>query len=273
MSSLAFVGVEKTAREAANEKSPAHERIETYRTPRPEMCLPSTFAKLPAPDKPDNTEYIPPECALINRGPMAHDVVERRVLARLARQQVLTRPNPLRFHVILEEAIPERPVGSNVVMRNQLQRLLDTTQDDHITVQLLPKSIPVGRCHQPPPWTHQGGGEDLCLTGRGKGCGMTNRRKSSYSGDGGTGGGDCVEVAMQGERYAVRDSKNPDAGTITVTRAWLDAIKSGALDQVLATPAGHFRSGLRLWSSTGELTGRFQRRPQEKSHKGVQRYA
>jgi transcriptional regulator with XRE-family HTH domain len=72
---------------------------------------------------------------------LAHEVVERRVLARLARQQVLTRPNPLRFHVILEEAILERPVGSNVVMRNQLQRLLDTTQDDHITVQVLPKSV------------------------------------------------------------------------------------------------------------------------------------
>jgi hypothetical protein len=59
---------------------------------------------------------------------------------------------------------------------------------------------------------------------------MTNWRKSSYSGSGGTGGGDCVEVATQGERYAVRDSKNPDLGTITVTRAWLDAIKRDALD-------------------------------------------
>jgi hypothetical protein len=59
---------------------------------------------------------------------------------------------------------------------------------------------------------------------------MTNWRKSSYSGDGGTGGGDCVEIAVDGERYGVRDSKNPDAGTVTVTRAWLDALESGALD-------------------------------------------
>lgn len=58
---------------------------------------------------------------------------------------------------------------------------------------------------------------------------MTNWRKSSYSGSGGTGGGDCVEVAVRGERYAVRDSKKPDAGTVIITRAWLDAIKSGAL--------------------------------------------
>jgi hypothetical protein len=58
---------------------------------------------------------------------------------------------------------------------------------------------------------------------------MTNWRKSSYSGDGGTGGGDCVEVAVHGKRYAVRDSKNPGAGTVTATRTWLDAIKAGAL--------------------------------------------
>ncbi|GLZ40364.1 DUF397 domain-containing protein [Actinokineospora sp. NBRC 105648] len=38
-----------------------------------------------------------------------------------------------------------------------------------------------------------------------------NWRKSSLSGDGGTGGGDCVEAAQFGNGYALRDSKNPDA--------------------------------------------------------------
>lgn len=71
---------------------------------------------------------------------MAHETVERRVLARMARQRVLTRPHPLRLHVILDEAILERPVGSPAVMRNQLQRLADTVTEDHITVQVLPKS-------------------------------------------------------------------------------------------------------------------------------------
>lgn len=71
---------------------------------------------------------------------MGYEVVDRRVIARLARQQVLARPNPLRFHVILDEAILERPVGTPLVMRNQLQRLLDTSETDHITVQVLPKS-------------------------------------------------------------------------------------------------------------------------------------
>jgi hypothetical protein len=59
---------------------------------------------------------------------------------------------------------------------------------------------------------------------------MTDWRKSSYSGDGGTGGGNCVEVAVFGERFAARDSKNPDAGAVTVTHTWLDAIESGRFD-------------------------------------------
>ena len=38
-------------------------------------------------------------------------------------------------------------------------------------------------------------------------------RKSSYSG----GGNDCVEVALLVERVGVRDSKNPEAGALTVS--------------------------------------------------------
>lgn len=50
-------------------------------------------------------------------------------------------------------------------------------------------------------------------------------RKSSYSGDGGSGGGECVEVAWLADgRIALRDSKNPDAGTVTAPRAWLRTV-------------------------------------------------
>lgn len=34
-------------------------------------------------------------------------------------------------------------------------------------------------------------------------------RRSSFSGDGGTGGGNCVEVGLLPGRFALRDSKNP----------------------------------------------------------------
>jgi hypothetical protein len=39
-------------------------------------------------------------------------------------------------------------------------------------------------------------------------------RKSSYSG---TSGGDCVEVAPLTPYIAVRDSKNPEVGTLTLS--------------------------------------------------------
>lgn len=80
--------------------------------------------------------------ALINGASpgLSAEVVERRVMARMARQQVLTKPNPLRLHVILDEAILERPVGTPAVMRNQLRRLLDEAANDHVTIQILPKS-------------------------------------------------------------------------------------------------------------------------------------
>lgn len=62
-------------------------------------------------------------------------------------------------------------------------------------------------------------------------------RKSSFSGDGGTGGGNCVEVApLDGGTIAVRDSKNPDAGALRFTRAemsaWIKGCKAGEFDDL-----------------------------------------
>ncbi len=80
--------------------------------------------------------------ALINGATpgLAADVVERRVMARMTRQQVLSRPTPLEYHVIIDEAILERPVGTPAIMRNQLRRLVEETPQGHVTLQVLPKS-------------------------------------------------------------------------------------------------------------------------------------
>ncbi len=55
-------------------------------------------------------------------------------------------------------------------------------------------------------------------------------RKSSYSG----GGNDCVEVAFTGDGAAVRDSKNPAGGALTLSGpewdALLAAARAGELD-------------------------------------------
>lgn len=60
---------------------------------------------------------------------------------RRARQAVLTRPhNPLRLHVVLDEAAIARRVGGDEVWRGQLRHLAVMAQRPHVTVQILPFS-------------------------------------------------------------------------------------------------------------------------------------
>lgn len=48
-------------------------------------------------------------------------------------------------------------------------------------------------------------------------------RRSTYSGDGGTGGGNCVEAALLTDRCALRDSKDPHA-TLNLPKPSLTAL-------------------------------------------------
>ncbi|MCT2594554.1 DUF397 domain-containing protein [Streptomyces sp. N2-109] len=62
-------------------------------------------------------------------------------------------------------------------------------------------------------------------------------RKSSFSGGGGNGGGQCVEAAALSDgRIAVRNSKQPEAGVVFFTRAeigaWLQGVKAGEFDDL-----------------------------------------
>ncbi|MDA3643719.1 helix-turn-helix domain-containing protein [Saccharopolyspora indica] len=76
----------------------------------------------------------------INPG-IAEDEVERRVAARLGRQQILRRTEPPQLHVILDEGLLERQVGSSRVMRNQLRFLAEAAEEPNVTVQVMPKSV------------------------------------------------------------------------------------------------------------------------------------
>ncbi|WP_327428744.1 helix-turn-helix domain-containing protein [Streptomyces sp. NBC_01236] len=57
---------------------------------------------------------------------------------RMKRQEVLTRENPVKLHVILGEAALRYPVGGADVMREQYARLDELSGWDHITIQVLP---------------------------------------------------------------------------------------------------------------------------------------
>ncbi len=62
----------------------------------------------------------------------------RRVALRMARQQLLTRPDPPRLWVVMDETVLRRTVGGPVVMRAQLDRLIEAAQLPNVTLQVLP---------------------------------------------------------------------------------------------------------------------------------------
>jgi transcriptional regulator with XRE-family HTH domain len=66
------------------------------------------------------------------------DETERRVALRLARQELLRRPAPPEYWVVLDETVLRRPVGGRDVMRSQLARLIEAAEPGNITIQVIP---------------------------------------------------------------------------------------------------------------------------------------
>jgi transcriptional regulator with XRE-family HTH domain len=71
------------------------------------------------------------------------DLVSQRVEARLIRQQLLTRtrPSPLEFWAILDEAALHRVVGGPSVMSAQLTHVVEAMQLPNVTVQVIPFTV------------------------------------------------------------------------------------------------------------------------------------
>ncbi len=68
--------------------------------------------------------------------------VERRVQVRMRRQERITDPeNPLRLWAVIDESALRRIVGSNSIMREQMEHLVEFSMQPHITVQVLPYSV------------------------------------------------------------------------------------------------------------------------------------
>ncbi|WP_343979492.1 MULTISPECIES: helix-turn-helix transcriptional regulator [Kribbella] len=66
--------------------------------------------------------------------------INQRVALRVTRQQILTRPDPVRLWVVLDEAALHRPVGGRDTMREQIQYLIEASQKPNITLQIMPFS-------------------------------------------------------------------------------------------------------------------------------------
>ncbi|MCE7001259.1 helix-turn-helix domain-containing protein [Kibdelosporangium philippinense] len=64
--------------------------------------------------------------------------VERRVVARMERQRLLTDPEPPNYWAIIDEAVLRRTVGGARVMHGQLLRLCELAALPNVTIQVVP---------------------------------------------------------------------------------------------------------------------------------------
>jgi transcriptional regulator with XRE-family HTH domain len=78
----------------------------------------------------------------------ADEDLGRRVDLRLRRQSLLERPDAPTLWVVLEEAVLHRVVGGPEVMREQIERLLEVSELEHVSVDVVPftAGAHVGAC-------------------------------------------------------------------------------------------------------------------------------
>ncbi|MEV6378540.1 helix-turn-helix transcriptional regulator [Streptomyces sp. NPDC051773] len=74
----------------------------------------------------------------VGRTLSSEEQLEERVALRMGRQERLGTPDRPELWAVLDEAVLRRPVGGREVMGEQLTRLLGTTAEPHITMQVLP---------------------------------------------------------------------------------------------------------------------------------------
>lgn len=84
-------------------------------------------------------DYARAVMTAVSPGTYSLEELERRVTARMIRQQVLLQGAPPRTHFIIDQAVLDRVIGSPAVMRGQLRKLLDTADNPHMTLQVLPR--------------------------------------------------------------------------------------------------------------------------------------
>jgi transcriptional regulator with XRE-family HTH domain len=66
---------------------------------------------------------------------------ERRVQARLARQQVITREKPLELSVVMDESVLRRKLGDKSLMHQQLGQLAETSELPNVTLRVFPAGV------------------------------------------------------------------------------------------------------------------------------------
>ena len=86
------------------------------------------------------TEDYARAVVMLGHGAAPSDEIEQRVRLRIARQQVLSRPDTPRLWAVLDEAALRRPMGGPKVMGGQIEALIEATKLPNITLQIVPFS-------------------------------------------------------------------------------------------------------------------------------------
>jgi hypothetical protein len=68
--------------------------------------------------------------------------IERRVEARMFRQQILKRDPPFELNLVFDQSVLLRRIGDDKVMRVQLDRLLEISELTNVTLRILPLDAP-----------------------------------------------------------------------------------------------------------------------------------
>ncbi|HET6743175.1 MAG TPA: helix-turn-helix transcriptional regulator [Kribbella sp.] len=75
---------------------------------------------------------------------LPEEEVDQRVAMRMDRQQILTRPNPAKLWVVIDEAVLHRPLGGQAVMQAQIEHLIEWSRRPNVTLQVMPFSAAGG---------------------------------------------------------------------------------------------------------------------------------
>jgi hypothetical protein len=74
---------------------------------------------------------------LLGHGRAPAEEIERRVDLRMARQRLLTRPDPPQLWAVVDEAVLRRPIGGPDVMRAQIEALIEITTLPNVRLQVV----------------------------------------------------------------------------------------------------------------------------------------
>jgi transcriptional regulator with XRE-family HTH domain len=84
------------------------------------------------------TEEYARAVTLLGYASAPEEEVDRRVILRLRRQELLAGPRPPHVWLVLDEGALRRPVGGPAVMRGQLKRLAERSEQPGVTIQVVP---------------------------------------------------------------------------------------------------------------------------------------